>query len=97
MFNWFWDFLYMIQSTILGACDTIRKVFNILIGLEASEGSANGDIVIDFLYSSTVWTVFWWIVAIGFILLVVFMIIAIIRAEMKEESVANKKKYIKTI
>ncbi len=81
MFNWFWKFLYNLVKTILNCIDFILGFAKMLAGIDTvTVGNENVEIAGYFLNHETIMDSFKMVAIIGFILLVVFTIFAIVRS-----------------
>ncbi len=81
MFNWFWKFLYNLVKTILNCIDFILGFAKMLAGIDpVAVGTENVEIAGYFLNHETIMDSFKMVAIIGFVLLVVFTIFAIIRS-----------------
>lgn len=82
LFAWVYDLLYILQKSICYILDFIREIFNKLVGIETV--SINGkeeDLLTHFILSSGVRNAFLGVFLVGVILLFVFVMIAIVKAE----------------
>ena len=93
MTDWFFDFLFGLQSSILSIVDFIRDVFFMLAGIQPVqiEGQET-EILTHFVMSQAVRTAFLYILLISLILLAVFVMIAIIRSEYVHGGESKKSK-----
>jgi hypothetical protein len=82
LFGWFFDVLYLLQSSICVVVDFIVETFYKLSGLEAvSVDGKETDLLSHFIQTPAIRTAFLGVFLVGVILLCVFVIIAIIRSE----------------
>jgi len=93
MTNWFFDFLFNVQRSIASIVDFIRQIFFMLAGISpvTVEGEET-EILSHFLLSPTVRNAFLYILLIAFVLLTIFVIIAIIRSEYAHNEQQKKTK-----
>jgi len=90
LFGWIFDLLYLLQMSIWQVLDFIMVVFRRLAGVEnVTIDGEQQDILRHFLFSDGIRTAFLGIMLIGFVLLTVFTIVAIIRSESADGQ--NKK------
>jgi hypothetical protein len=82
LFGWFFDVLYILQSSICVVVDFIVETFYKLSGLEAvSVDGKETDLLSHFIQTPAIQTAFLGVFLVGVILLCVFVLIAIIRSE----------------
>ncbi len=87
--DWFYGLLYQLQAGVCNLIDFIKKIFFKLCGLDTVtiDGESN-DLVSSLISSDTIHRIFLTIFLIGVILLVIFVMIALIRANYTQ----NEKK-----
>ena len=79
--NWIFDLLYGIQKTVCYIIDFIKEIFYMLAGIEPVQvNGGESDLLSHFLLSDAVKKAFWIVLLIAVILLIVFVIIATIKA-----------------
>ncbi len=87
--DWFYELMYKLQSGICFLIDFIKEVFFKLCGLDTVKiNGEDKDLVTSLVQSNTIHRVFLTVFLIGVILLVIFVIIALIRANYQ----GNEKK-----
>ncbi len=86
MFDWFWDFLYSISKNIYRIIDGLMQVANMMCGIDPITINSEETDLISYLFnSSNIQFAFRACAIIGFILLIMLSIIAIIRTAVKEK------------
>jgi hypothetical protein len=90
LFGWFFDLLYILQSSICVVIDFIVEIFYKLSGIEnvIIDGKQT-DLLSHFLLSDGIKTAFFGVMLIGIVLLCIFTIIGILRSEYAD---GNQKK-----
>jgi hypothetical protein len=80
LFGWFFDLLYGLQRSICYLIDFICEVFAKLVGLDTvSIDGGQEDLLTHFIQSPAIRSAFLGITLVGFILLIVFVIVAILK------------------
>lgn len=84
MFNWFWEFLYSLVKATLYCIDFIMHIATMLCGIEpVMVDGKEQDITFYFLSSRSILDAFMLVALVGFILLFLFTIFAVIRSQAK--------------
>ncbi len=86
MFDWFWDFLYSISKNIYRIIDGLMQVANMMCGIDSITINSEETDLISYLFnSSNIQFAFKACAIIGFILIILLSIVAIIRTAVKEK------------
>ena len=86
MFDWFWDFLYLITKSIFRLIDALLSCCNMLCGIEpVTIDGENEDLIVWLLNNESVKTGFKITAMVGLFLIVFFAIWAIIRTVVSEK------------
>lgn len=86
MFDWFWDFLYSISKNIYRIIDGLMQVANMMCGIDPITINSEETDLISYLFnSSNIQFAFKACAIIGFILIILLSIVAIIRTAIKEK------------
>lgn len=86
MFDWFWDFLYSISKNIYRIIDGLMQVANMMCGIDPITINSEETDLISYLFnSSNIQFAFRACAIIGFILIILLSIVAIIRTAVKEK------------